>query len=304
MNPSFVPSYVHSLESGELKDKVRRAISALEHCTLCPRKCGVNRIQGETGICMTGRNARVSSIHAHFGEEPPLVGRNGSGTLFFTHCNLMCIFCQNWDISHQGYGEDTTDTQLARMMLALQERGCHNINFVTPSHVVPQILSAVEKAAADGLRLPLIYNSGGYDSLETLELLEGVVDIYMPDFKFWDETVAESTCNAPDYPEIARRALAEMHRQVGDLVIGDDGLARRGLIVRHLVLPGGLAGTRQVMRFIAGHISENTYVNVMSQYRPAGTVHTVPELSRPLSAADYRAALDAAREEGRFRFAR
>ena len=304
MNPSFIPSYVHSLESGKLQDKVRRAISALEYCTLCPRECGVNRIQGETGICRTGRNARVSSMHAHFGEEPPLVGRNGSGTLFFTHCNLMCIFCQNWDISHQGFGEDVADTELARMMLALQEKGCHNINFVTPSHVVPQILSAVEKAAADGLRLPLIYNSGGYDSVETLKLLEGVVDIYMPDFKFWDETVAESTCNAADYPEVARRALAEMHRQVGDLVIGDDGLARSGLIVRHLVLPGGLAGTRQVMRFIAGHISENTYVNVMSQYRPAGTVHTVPELSRPLSAADYRAALDAAREEGRFRFAR
>jgi len=298
MTHRFRPAFVDTLEKGVFPGNVEKALAILKNCVICPRLCRVDRTAGERGICRTGRLARVSAFHPHFGEESPLVGSHGSGTIFFTHCNLMCNFCQNWDISHEGWGEDVTDAELADMMLALQDRGCHNINFVTPGHVVPQILAAVEIAASRGLNVPLVYNSGGYDRVETLRLLEGVIDIYMPDFKFWDETVANRACRAPDYPEQARRAIIEMHRQVGDLVIGDDGLAQRGLLVRHLVLPGGLAGTREIMRFIAEKVSINTYVNVMSQYRPSGTVHEIPELSESLTADDYHAAIRAAREEG------
>ena len=213
----------------------------LADCNLCPRRCAVNRLAGETGICKTAETAWVSSYNPHFGEEDPLVGRQGSGTIFFTHCNLLCNFCQNYDISHQGFGQPAPAGDLAGMMMALQSAGCHNINFVTPSHVVPQILAAVEIAAKEGLRVPLVYNSGGYDRVQTLRLLEGIVDIYMPDFKFWDPAVAAAACDAEDYPEIARRALVEMHRQVGDLKLDDRGVAVRGLLVRHLVLPEGLA---------------------------------------------------------------
>ncbi len=304
MSTDFTPAYLEAHNTGALSRKANKSAALLENCTLCPRQCLVNRAAGETGICHTGKNARVSSIHAHFGEEPPLVGTHGSGTIFFTGCNLMCNFCQNWDISHEGYGQEVSDRELAEMMLALQENGCHNINFVTPSHVVPQILSAIEKAAQKGLNLPLVYNSSGYDRAETLAMIDGIIDIYMPDFKFWDENTAEMTCDARDYPETARTALAEMHRQVGDLVISKDGLAHRGLLVRHLVIPEDIAGTRQIMRFIARRISKNTYVNVMSQYRPAGRAQDVPALSRPLSASEYRQALAVAREEGIVRFAR
>lgn len=303
MDTDFKPAYLEALAAGELSQKAEKAAALLEDCTLCPRQCHVNRTAGETGTCNTGKNAQVSSIHAHFGEEAPLVGTHGSGTIFFTGCNLMCNFCQNWDISHEGYGEAVSDGELGEMMLALQKSGCHNINFVTPSHVVPQILSAVEKAAQKGLNLPLVYNSSGYDRAETLAMIDGIIDIYMPDFKFWDENTAEMTCDARDYPETARTALAEMHRQVGDLVISKDGLAHRGLLVRHLVMPEDIAGTRQIMRFIARRISKNTYVNVMSQYRPAGRAGNVPELSRPLSVSEYRQAVAAAREEGIVRFA-
>ncbi len=300
----FKPAYLNAPGADALAGKAAKATSLIEDCALCPRQCHVNRAAGETGICNTGKNARVSSIHAHFGEEPPLVGTHGSGTIFFTHCNLMCNFCQNWDISHEGYGEDVSDAALADMMLALQARGCHNINFVTPTHVVPQILSAVAIAAPKGLNIPLVYNSSGYDRVETLALLDGVIDIYMPDFKFWDEKMAEMTCGAPDYPGVARRAVSEMHRQVGDLIINGGGLARRGLLVRHLAMPGGIADTRRIMRFIVENISKDTYVNVMSQYRPAGNAWKIPGLSRPLSASDYRLAVDAARQEGIVRFAR
>ncbi|MFO8112871.1 MAG: radical SAM protein [Desulfosalsimonadaceae bacterium] len=303
METDFKPTYLESLGSGELAGKIKKACALLEDCTLCPRQCHVNRTNGETGICNTAQKARVSSIHAHFGEEPPLVGTRGSGTLFFTGCNLMCNFCQNWDISHEGYGEEVTDKELGEMMLALQKMGCHNINLVTPTHVVPQILSALEKAAQKGLYLPLVYNSSGYDRVKTLAMLDGIIDIYMPDFKFWDENTAEMTCDARDYPETARAAIAEMHRQVGDLVISEDGMARRGLLVRHLVMPEDIAGTRQIMRFIARSISKNTYVNVMSQYRPAGRARDIPALSRPLAASEYRQAVTAAREEGIVRFA-
>jgi putative pyruvate formate lyase activating enzyme len=267
-------------------------------CTLCPRLCRVDRLAGETGICRTGRRASVSSFNAHFGEEAPLVGANGSGTIFFTHCNLLCLFCQNFEISHEGIGEEASDEQLAAVMLALQRQGCHNINFVTPSHVVPQILAALELAVPAGLNVPLVYNSGGYDRVETLGLLDGVIDIYMPDFKFWDPAVAQQACDAPDYPEVARQALLEMHRQVGDLELDERGIARRGLLVRHLVMPGGLAGTAQIMRFIAREVSPQTYVNVMSQYRPCGRAHEVPGLGAALSADEYRRAVRETIAEG------
>lgn len=294
----FEPAYIQTFKKGLLQEKIKAAYTLLDSCSLCPRKCGVDRLSGETGICKTGRHAFVSSYNPHFGEEKPLVGTNGSGTIFFTHCNLMCLFCQNFDISHEGHGQKITDAELAAIMLALQQYGCHNINFVTPSHVVPQILSALEIAIQQGLSVPLVYNSGGYDLPSTLKLLEGVFDIYMPDFKFWDTQIAESACQAKDYPEIARQALREMHRQVGELTIDKDRIAQRGLLIRHLVLPGGMAGTRQVMRFIAQEISTNSYVNLMSQYRPCGRASEVEGLDAFLSPTDFRTAQQEAKAEG------
>lgn len=294
----FKPACIQTVKDGLFFKKIQAAQAILTNCVLCPRKCNVNRIAEDKGICKTGQYAVVSSIHAHFGEEAPLVGTHGSGTIFFTHCNLMCNFCQNYDISHEGWGREVSDDELASMMLTLQDQGCHNINFVTPSHVVPQILSALELAINKGLTIPLVYNSGGYDDVKTLQLLDGVIDIYMPDFKFWDNQIADTTCSAANYPEIARNALAEMHRQVGDLVIDGSGVAQKGLLVRHLVLPDNLAGTRSIMKFIHNMISPNTYVNIMSQYRPCGQARETPGLSKPLSAKEYRHALQMAKEEG------
>ena len=294
----FEPSYIRTFEKGLLKEKIQKAYAQLKSCILCPRKCGVDRLAGETGICNTGKLAWVSSYNPHFGEEEPLVGNCGSGTIFFTHCNLLCLFCQNFDISHQGCGQEVSGEQLAAMMLDLQNQGCHNINFVTPSHVVPQILSAVEIAIQHGLYVPLVFNTGGYDRVATLKLLEGVFDIYMPDFKFWNPQVAEDACQAGDYPEVARNALLEMHRQVGDLELDEDGIAQRGLVIRHLVLPGGLAGTREIMRFIAQRLSRNSYVNIMSQYRPCGRAAEVRGLNSHLTVKDYQMAVQAAKEEG------
>jgi putative pyruvate formate lyase activating enzyme len=292
------PAYLESFSSGLLEEKTKAAREKMRGCRLCPRRCGVDRTAGETGFCKTGDRAWVSSFAPHFGEESPLVGRGGSGTIFFTHCNLLCLFCQNFDISHEGIGEPVSDEALAGVMLQLQRSGCHNINLVTPSHVVPQILAAIGLAAAGGLHIPVVYNSGGYDRVQTLRLLEGVVDIYMPDFKFWDPGIAESSCSAPDYPEVARRALIEMHRQVGDLIIGPDGLARRGVLLRHLVLPGGRAGTADVMDFVANSVSRQTYVNVMPQYRPCGRAGEVEGLETKLDPEDYRKALEATRRAG------
>ena len=294
----FEAAYIKSFEKGLLQKKIQAAYKILNSCTLCPRQCRINRMSGETGSCKTAKQAWVSSYNPHFGEEAPLVGTHGSGTIFFTHCNLMCLFCQNFDISHEGYGQEVSDRQLAAMMVALQQQGCHNINFVTPSHVVPQILSALAIAIQQGLSVPLVYNSGGYDLPATLRLLEGVFDIYMPDFKFWDAQVAETACQAKDYPQIARRALREMHRQVGDLKIDENGIAQKGLLIRHLVLPGGLAGTREIMRFIAREISTNSYVNIMSQYRPCGRAAEIKGFSSLLSKVDFQTALREAAAEG------
>jgi putative pyruvate formate lyase activating enzyme len=292
------PVYLQSYRNRTLKNKTEILKDRLKCCNLCPRNCKVDRLSGETGICKTGEYATVSSYNPHFGEESPLVGHHGSGTIFFTHCNLLCNFCQNYDISHLGYGKAVGDRILADMMLSLQALGCHNINFVTPTHVIPQILSALHLAVQDGLSVPLVYNSSGYDKVSTLRTLEGIIDIYMPDFKFWDPEISKLTCDAHDYPEIARNALKEMHRQVGDLVLNDIGIAERGLLIRHLVMPGNIAGTEQIMKFIAEEISVNTYVNIMPQYRPYGKAYENNLLKRPITHEEFFMAVSAAKQYG------
>jgi putative pyruvate formate lyase activating enzyme len=285
------PGYLALHAAGELVKRAEAAEILLADCRLCPRQCGVNRLENEKGVCRTGRHAVVASYAAHFGEENPLVGSGGSGTIFFTNCNLLCLFCQNYEISHLGEGEEATAGQLAAMMMSLQRQGCHNINFVTPSHVVPQILAALPMAIDAGLAIPLIYNSSGYDSIAVLRMLRGVIDIYMPDFKFWEGRSAKRFAKAVDYPAVAREAIREMHNQVGDLVITEEGIAVRGLLVRHLVMPDALAEAGEIFSFLAKEISPDTYVNVMDQYRPCGMAYKRPPLDRPLSAAEYREAL-------------
>ena len=282
----FEPAYLGLYESGELGQRVERAVSLLESCTACPRNCRVNRLEDKFAVCRTGRYAVVSSYNAHHGEEDCLRGWRGSGTIFFSGCNLRCVFCQNFDISWHLRGTPAPPEKLARMMLELQSDGCHNINFVTPEHVVPQIVGALPLAAERGLRLPIVYNTSAYDSMESLELLDGIVDIYMPDFKYWDSEMARKYSKAPDYPEVARRTIKEMYRQVGDLVMDERGLAKRGLLIRHLVMPGEL--------------SPRTYVNVMAQYYPAGKVSRseYAEINRRVLPSEYARALDEARRAG------
>ncbi len=292
------PSYLKLYHSGELSERLEKAIGIMEKCTLCPRACGANRLVGETGHCRTGRKAKVAGFNAHFGEEGPLVGRYGSGTIFLSSCNLLCIFCQNYDISHLAQGTEVEPDQMAAMMLHLAERGCHNINFVTPTHMVPQIIEALIPAIEQGLEVPLVYNSGGYDSKETLQLLDGIFDIYMPDFKFWEARWAGRFCNAPDYREVATESIKEMHRQVGDLVLDGEGIAVKGLLVRHLVMPEKVAGTPEIMEFLAGEISPNTYVNVMDQYRPCGRADEDEYINRRLTSREYKDAVEAAQKAG------
>ena len=292
------PLYLDAYDRGILEERVERAHSVLESCRLCPRNCKVNRLEGEKGVCKTGAQAEVSSYGPHYGEEMPLVGRRGSGTIFLTNCNLLCVFCQNYEISHLGEGYQVTAGVMAGMMMDLQKQGCHNINFVTPTHVVPQILSALLIAIPSGLNVPLVYNCSGYEEVETLRLLDGIIDIYMPDFKFWDPDKAKRYCKAPDYPEKAREALREMHRQVGDLVTDSGGIALRGLLVRHLVMPNNVAGTKEILNFIANEISKDTYVNVMNQYRPCGKAFEYKEIARPLTQGEYIAAVQWAKEAG------
>ena len=285
-------------EQGELNDRIVKARQRLAPCRVCPRQCRIDRLADEKGICRTGARASVSSYSPHFGEESPLVGSGGSGTIFLTHCNLLCVFCQNYEISHLGQGVETDEGQLSSMMVSLQRQGCHNINFVTPSHVVPQILAALPKAIEKGLTVPLVYNSSGYDSVETLQLLHGIFDIYMPDFKFWTRESGARFARAPDYPEVAQRAILEMHRQVGDLVMDAEGVATKGLLVRHLVMPGGLDETREILRFLAREVSIDTYVNVMDQYRPCGQAYQYPPIDRRLTNGEFQEALKMAGEAG------
>jgi putative pyruvate formate lyase activating enzyme len=292
------PGYIRLHKNGELKRRAEQALLLLNPCRLCPRECGVDRTRGEKGYCNTGRLARVASFSPHFGEEDPLVGRNGSGTIFISSCNLLCTFCQNFEISHGNEGMEVTPPQMASMMMELARAGCHNINIVTSSHVVPQLLEALVEAVPQGLDVPLIYNTGGYDRVETLKLLDGVFDIYMPDFKFWRGDSAQRCCHAPDYPEIALEAIREMHRQVGLLSLDEQGIATGGLLVRHLVLPGQVAGTSEIMKALAREISPHTYVNVMDQYRPCGEVLGDPILGRRLTPTEFREAMEGAKSAG------
>jgi putative pyruvate formate lyase activating enzyme len=299
MTSAWRPAYVRLLDGGELGRRARSARNHLKSCDLCPRYCRVNRLETlEGAVCRTGERAVVSSFGAHHGEEDPLRGFRGSGTIFFTWCNLRCVFCQNWDISQKGMGDEVEPEALAGMMLSLQAQGCHNINLVSPSHVVAQILAALVIAAQGGLVLPLVYNTGGYDSPEALALLDGVVDIYMPDMKYGDSAMAHRYSHVRDYCEVNRAAVKEMFRQVGDLTLDERGIARRGLLVRHLVLPGGIAGTPEVLRFLAEEVSPRTYLNLMDQYHPCYRADEYPPLDRSVDREEYGQALMLAKRYG------
>jgi putative pyruvate formate lyase activating enzyme len=290
------PLYLALLKSGELAQRARLALERLRSCDLCARYCRVDRTLGSRGaVCRTGRRALVHSFGPHHGEERPIRGWQGSGTIFFSWCNLRCIYCQNWEISQKGVGREVEADELAQMMLALQEAGCHNVNLVTPSHVVAQILEALVLAAERGLRVPLVYNTGGYDSPEALALLDGVIDIYMPDMKYGDSEVAHRYSHVRGYVATNQAAVREMHRQVGDLVLDPDGVARRGLLVRHLVLPDDLANTERVFDFLSREVSPRTHVNLMDQYRPCYRAYDCPPLDRPITGAEFSAALECAR---------
>ncbi len=295
---AFEPAYLRLLASGELDERARIASRHLESCDLCANRCRVNRRDTTRGAaCGTGERARVHAAFAHFGEEACLTGRAGSGTIFFSSCNLRCVYCQNWELSWEGAGRDASPEELAGMMLSLQREGCHNVNLVSPSHVVAQVLAALPIAAREGLRLPLVYNTAGYDSPEALALLDGVVDVYMPDMKYADATLARRYSHVRDYVAVNRAAVREMHRQVGALVV-EGGIARRGLLVRHLILPSGLSGTEEVLRFIAEEISPDTYLNLMGQYRPCFRAFEHEVLARRPTPAELHDAWEAAHRLG------
>lgn len=300
---AFEPAYRALLRSGELEKRVEAAFEEMDACELCGRACGVDRSE-ETGACNTGVRAKVASYGPHLGEEDPLRGYQGSGTIFFSWCNLSCQYCQNYDISQRGHGREVKPEDLAEMMLSLEARGCHNVNLVSPSHVVAPILAALLIAAEAGLRLPLVWNTGGYDSLKTLRLLEGVVDIYMPDMKYADAAVGLKYSKVEDYPQVNQAAVKEMHRQVGDLAMDERNIAERGLLVRHLVLPEGLAGTAEIAAFLAEEVSRDTYINIMDQYRPCYRAGQLPPLDRRITREEYRAAVRQAKEAGLHRFDR
>ena len=285
-----MPTYRNLFETGVLERRVVEAYEMLKECKLCARECGVNRLEGEKGFCKSGSVAMVSSVGPHFGEESLLVGRHGSGTIFLTNCNLGCVFCQNYDISQLGDGKEIDSSYLARAMLSLQSVGCHNINFVTPTHYVPQILDALLIAVKGGLNVPLVYNCGGYESLRTLKLLDGVFDIYMPDIKYGDNDLSEKYSKAPNYFDVVTSVVSEMYRQVGDLAIDERGIAERGLLIRHLVLPDDLAGTKKVIEYVSG-LSKNNYLNIMAQYRPQYKASKYPELNRRITSEEYENAL-------------
>ena len=280
-----------------MQEKIKKAYKLLESCRLCPRECGINRVKGELGFCKAGLLPMVSSFHPHFGEEPPISGSRGSGTIFFTQCNLKCVFCQNYPISHMGEGREVSIEELAATMLRLQGQGCHNINLVTPTHYIPQILEAVILARQKGLSVPMVYNCGGYEGMETLDLMEGVVDIYMPDMKYSNSKAAERFSSAPNYFEISKKAVKEMHRQVGDLKI-EKGIAIKGLLIRHLVLPDNLAGSEAIFDFIVEELSPHTYVNIMAQYYPCHMAFRFPEISRRITHREYIDTLKLAKKKG------
>ena len=298
MNNDPEPSYVELIRNGEFAQRVKLAYEHLQACDVCPLNCGVDRIAGELGICKTGELAQISSYGPHPGEERPLSGWRGSGTNFFSRCNLRCLYCQNADISQMGTGREVDAETLGSIMLELQRMGCHNINLVSPSHVIPQILAAVKFAGENGLQIPLVYNTGGYDSLEMLKLLDGVVDIYMPDMKYGDEAIARKYSLVRDYPEINQEAVLEMYHQVGDLDLDQQGIAQRGLLIRHLVLPNDLASSEGVLKFISEQLSKNTYVNIMDQYHPSFKAREIPDLSRRITSEEYHQVIAMAKKFG------
>lgn len=295
---SYLPGYVAFHNAGELQKRAEKLVAMMERCELCARKCRVNRLKGELGVCRAPAELMVSSVFPHFGEEPELVGRYGSGTVFLTHCNLRCVFCQNYEISHLGQGSFISPEELADLMLGLQNRGCHNVNFVTPTHYAARIVESLDIAAGKGLELPVVWNCGGYENVEVIRILDGIVDIYMPDMKYSSRESAGKYSAAPDYPDVVKEVVKEMHRQVGDLEVDFRGIARRGLLVRHLVMPNDDAGSEGVFRFIAERISKNTYVNIMDQWRPLYKAMRHERIARPITSAEYQAAVEAARRHG------
>jgi putative pyruvate formate lyase activating enzyme len=288
------------LKRGELEKRIKKLYQILEACQLCPRKCGVNRLKGQRGICQAGEKLMVASYHPHFGEEEVLVGSHGSGTIFLSYCSLRCLYCQNYEISHLGSGREYSELELAEMMLELQARGCHNINFVTPTHFTPQLVKAIKIASQKGLNLPIVWNCGGYENIEIIKLLEGIVDIYMPDMKYGDNEPGKkySIPPIPDYWDRNREAIKEMHRQVGDLKVDKRGIAKQGLLIRHLVLPDDIAKSENILKFIAKEISKNSYVNIMAQYYPAGLAFKFPELNRPVTEKEFLKVIQIAKKLG------
>jgi len=292
------PIYLKTIREGKFQEKIAQAYELMKSCALCARRCGVNRTAGETGYCKTMDKPVISSYGPHHGEEAPISGERGSGAIFLTGCNLGCVFCQNYEISHMGSGRECTVGAFAEVIVNVMEMGCHNVNFVTPSHQMPVIIEALAIAAGKGFNLPVVWNCGGYESPEALSVLEGIVDIYMPDFKFWDEKPSRYYLNAPDYPEIARAALKIMHAQTGDLIMDDLGIARSGLLVRHLVMPKNIAGTEKLVEWLAKEISPNTYVNIMDQYHPCFRARNFADLNRKITKEEYIEALKSARGAG------
>jgi putative pyruvate formate lyase activating enzyme len=291
------PSYLN-LNEAQFKERINQAYSYLLSCRLCPHQCGVNRKIGQTGFCRSTIQVQISSYNAHFGEEPPISGIHGSGTIFFTNCTLCCVYCQNYPISQLGHGNPISVSDLSRIMLDLQKQKCHNINFVTPTHFVPQIIEAIELSRSSGLHIPLVYNTSGYESIETLQLLDGIIDIYLPDAKYGDNVISEKYSRAENYFSVMKESIKEMYRQVGDLKIDQNGTAVSGLLVRHLVLPHNLAGTDKVLKWIAEKISKETYISLMAQYFPAFQASKYPALSRRINQGEYRKAREAFKRHG------
>jgi len=295
----WIPAYEKLEMEGKLAQRIKQAYAIFENCQLCPRKCGVNRQKGEKGFCRAPVKPVIFSYHPHFGEEMSLVGEKGSGTIFFSNCNLRCVFCQNWPIAHEGKGKEVQDEDLAGSMLHLQKMGCHNINLVTPTHVMPNILNATRIALKKGLHLPLMYNTSGYEPLEILKMLEGIVDIYKPDMKYMDaDKAAKYSAGASDYPEVTKKAIVEMHRQVGVLKLDKRGMAIRGVIIRHLVMPNRVAGTEKFVKWIAETLPKSTYVNIMAQYRVEYKAYDYPEIARGITEQEFLEAMDSAEKYG------
>jgi len=295
----WIPAYEKLEKEGKLAQRVKQAYAFFENCHLCPRRCGVNRKKGERGLCRAPMKVVTFSTHPHFGEEISLVGQHGSGTIFFSNCNLRCIFCQNWPISHEGRGQECEDEELAEMMLKLQQIGCHNINLVTPTHVMPNILNATRMALKKGLRVPLVYNTSGYERLEILKILDGIVDIYMPDMKYMDpDKAAKYSAGASDYPELTKKAIIEMNRQVGVLQTDEQGIALRGVIIRHLVMPNRVAGTEKFTKWVAQALPKSTYVNIMPQYRVEYKAYEHAEIGRGITVQEFLEAMEWAEQNG------